>query len=64
MRYPEQCGVEVTFLDFDLEPSPTCNKDYVSLGGSTRYCGSTLASTMREFPFSIPLHLQLAATTR
>ncbi|XP_034231468.1 uncharacterized protein LOC117639702 [Thrips palmi] len=50
-RYPEQCSLEVTFLDFDLEPSPTCNKDYVSLGGATRYCGNTLASTLVMLSF-------------
>lgn len=48
VRYAGQCGVQVTFLDFDVEPSPSCSKDYLSLGVgvSTRYCGSTLASTM------------------
>ncbi|KAE8739789.1 hypothetical protein FOCC_FOCC014714, partial [Frankliniella occidentalis] len=63
LRYPEQCGVQMTFLDFDLEPSPACNKDYVSLGGSSRYCGSTLLSTTLYLSFESSLYIDILFVT-
>ncbi|XP_035210870.1 cubilin-like isoform X2 [Stegodyphus dumicola] len=51
---PGYCNVELTFLDFFLEPpSPglPCTRDYLEIGGS-RYCGQQLRGvTKLEPPF-------------
>ncbi|XP_066588542.1 uncharacterized protein [Prorops nasuta] len=40
---PGYCQLRLEFLDFDLEPSTNCAKDYITYNGANqRYCGRSL----------------------
>ncbi|KAF7993643.1 hypothetical protein HCN44_010238 [Aphidius gifuensis] len=52
-RSPDTCKLQLSILDFDVESSPGCYKDYLMIGNqNTRYCGRTLAGskTLLDFP--------------
>ncbi|XP_067002108.2 cubilin [Anabrus simplex] len=42
------CRVELAVIDFGVEPSPNCEKDYLLVAGY-RYCGTTLQATTSTF---------------
>ena len=43
-KAPDSCQLELAILDFDLENSLGCTKDYVAFTGQNRrYCGRSLA---------------------
>lgn len=45
-RSPDTCKLQLSILDFDVESSPGCYKDYLMIGNqNTRYCGRTLAGS-------------------
>ncbi|XP_075591258.1 uncharacterized protein LOC124491913 [Dermatophagoides farinae] len=44
------CFLEVHFIEFDLQSSTDCNKDYVSFNG-IKQCGSIAKDSVRLFPF-------------
>ncbi|XP_015115613.1 uncharacterized protein LOC107040175 [Diachasma alloeum] len=54
-RSPIGCRLQLSFLDFDVESSQGCVKDYLSISGqNNRFCGRTLAGskTLLGFPTS------------
>ncbi|XP_008553151.1 serine/threonine-protein kinase pakG [Microplitis demolitor] len=53
IRAPNQCKLQLSILDFDLENSLGCTKDFVIFGNQfTRYCGRSVAGskTLLNFP--------------
>lgn len=44
-RLTGYCHIQLFMLDFSLEPSADCVKDYILLGGRWRYCGESLLAT-------------------
>ena len=48
-RLTGYCHVQLFMLDFSLEPSEQCVKDYLLLGGRWRYCGESLQSTASKW---------------
>lgn len=49
-KAPGFCQLELAILDFDLENSTICRKDYVSFSGhKRRYCGRSLAGSRTIF---------------
>ncbi|KAL1415165.1 hypothetical protein MTO96_029682 [Rhipicephalus appendiculatus] len=47
------CQMEVTFLDFQLQPSDSCQGDYLAIDG-TRVCGTVVPGTVRVMDFREP----------
>ncbi|CAD6215952.1 GSCOCG00004254001-RA-CDS [Cotesia congregata] len=53
VRAPNHCRLQISILDFDLENSLNCIKDFVIFGNQfTRYCGRSVAGskTLLSFP--------------
>ncbi|XP_077557928.1 bone morphogenetic protein 1-like [Haemaphysalis longicornis] len=44
------CQMEITFLDFQLRPSDSCQGDYLAIDG-TRVCGAVVPGTVRVMDF-------------
>ncbi|XP_063974649.1 uncharacterized protein LOC135161208 [Diachasmimorpha longicaudata] len=58
------CRLQLSFLDFDVESSQGCVKDYVTISGqNTRFCGRTLAGskTLLGFPTSNFIDIRFVA---
>ncbi|XP_015591876.1 uncharacterized protein LOC107266171 isoform X2 [Cephus cinctus] len=52
-KAPGYCQLELAILDFDLENTKGCYKDYVSFSGQNRrYCGTSLAGSRAIFDTS------------
>ncbi|XP_065303751.1 cubilin-like [Dermacentor albipictus] len=47
------CQMEITFLDFQLQPSDSCQGDYLAIDG-TRVCGTVVPGTVRLMDFREP----------
>lgn len=47
------CYLELTFLQFDVEPSPQCQYDYLEVN-SVRLCGTLQRETTRTYIFNDP----------
>ncbi|XP_049269090.1 cubilin [Rhipicephalus sanguineus] len=47
------CQMEVTFVDFQLQPSDSCQGDYLAIDG-TRVCGTVVPGTVRLMDFREP----------
>ncbi|XP_067139271.1 LOW QUALITY PROTEIN: cubilin-like [Centruroides vittatus] len=52
-RAEDVCGLEITFLHFDLEPSDGCIYDFLDVGGK-KLCGTISPDAVRVFMFNVP----------
>jgi hypothetical protein len=48
-RLTGYCHIQMFMLDFSLEPSEDCVKDYILFGGRWRYCGESLLATSSKW---------------
>ncbi|XP_023702361.1 uncharacterized protein LOC111861760 [Cryptotermes secundus] len=53
------CQIQLFIMDFSLELSENCVKDYMLLGGHWRYCGESLSYTGTVLDMSTAPHMDL-----
>ena len=55
------CKIDLRFIDFDVDPSPDCNNDFLMIDGK-RYCGEYNVNHLKTFPFYDPEKILLFKT--